>query len=935
MPSRGRVSAGYCGKTDVMPQLMSMIASRWRESIIPDQLLGYHLLSASQLSPTERSTIISTAKAQVTASTSGVTQVQTGLNLETIENSLVGAWQDRELFERDERETRKFEKRRIKHGKSYALGEESGSDETEGEIALARTSEADTDVSSEEGVGDLQMLEQMSDADDAEGFALALQTRLDTRQKFGSARRNYRQAREHVRNIRKNRQGRTYTAEKVVGTRKGPRFRTKEGEKGKPKVNMAEALAAFRQMKSFQPVARSDLCFKCGQKGHIAKFCPKNSAHALESDQAHFVHCLSCTEVSNHHTINSNFVLMVKSEESDSSDESNSDRSQESEVSQMTEQPRTEALGKTAAPTSKTRAKPPTRKGTSSDESSGERLLKKEEEELKAKGKQLERLKRSHEIATKRAAIEKEIALIEAETRKIEKQQELEKVKEMKVREISTRKHKKKKRSERSDRSRERKKRRSRSQERSRHQKRSRTPDEDMKRDARVKRRPATPEVQRQKEEPAVPVLKPRQPDRPPPPRPEIVSESVQQATPDDDATASSSWQQTSWNNQGWSSKDWQDWKTPKNKGWYEWRYKDSTASKVPGQRKAVKDYVNYEEPVPPEEFYKTSDIVRQETDKKKERSRAELKRKRTAELGEVLDERRKLRPKRTREQIVCLPIWPSEMSEAGDKSKKLPFEKAECRSEKEILEEVKIWRDEVERLKSNKEEVTFEELKDPTTDEWINLQPGEAENEVETNRWRSHKEESDDDDTQMEETASVDEGDFDQPTRPEKEQIPKSMKTSEPPTRLKREVKTEDPEKAETSAMVVEEVGIAHAAEEESASAVRMILDTGATHSIISTSDAERLQQAYGIKELKIGSDKKFRSASGGLLETLSVATFELPNLGVTTFYVVNTECPCLLGMTALVGGSVDLASATLVQSSGRRIRLSRGSNGHLYIMF
>ena len=77
-------------------------------------------------------------------------------------------------------------------------------------------------------------------------------------------------------------------------------------------------------------------------------------------------------------------------------------------------------------------------------------------------------------------------------------------------------------------------------------------------------------------------------------------------------------------------------------------------------------------------------------------------------------------------------------------------------------------------RLKSNKEEVTFEELKDPTTDEWINLQPGEAENEVETNRWRSHKEESDDDDTQMEETASVDEGDFDQPTSRKKNRFQK-----------------------------------------------------------------------------------------------------------------------------------------------------------------
>ena len=98
------------GKPKVMEKLLDLLSERWRERTIPDQLLGYHLLHASQLTATERSTILSTSQVQNRDAT-GTTTLKGNLNLDNIETALLTAWQDKELVERDQRESRKSDKR--------------------------------------------------------------------------------------------------------------------------------------------------------------------------------------------------------------------------------------------------------------------------------------------------------------------------------------------------------------------------------------------------------------------------------------------------------------------------------------------------------------------------------------------------------------------------------------------------------------------------------------------------------------------------------------------------------------------------------------------------------------------------------------------------------------------------------------------------------
>ena len=89
-------------------KLTELVASKRRESIVPDNLLGYHLLAGSQLTATERSTILSsTSIGNNSLSTLSTSIPAPAIGLASIENGLLLSWQDRELVERDNRESKK------------------------------------------------------------------------------------------------------------------------------------------------------------------------------------------------------------------------------------------------------------------------------------------------------------------------------------------------------------------------------------------------------------------------------------------------------------------------------------------------------------------------------------------------------------------------------------------------------------------------------------------------------------------------------------------------------------------------------------------------------------------------------------------------------------------------------------------------------------
>ena len=267
------------GKPEIMQKLLTLLGERWRETTIPDQLMGYHLLHASQLTATERSTILSTTQAQ-SRDAAGVTAVRGNLGLENIESALLTAWQDKELVERDQRENRKASKHGRRAGHSYAVRSDSSDPETGDDSALALRG-ADSDTSSDEGINDINMLETLSDPEDAQAFAHALQTKVDAKNKYRAHKRTYTQARDLVRNIRKNRRGKfSYSLAAGKGSGRG-HGKGRVRERAQTAHVVSEALSTFLNRK---PHNKDILCYKCGQKGHIAKECSRtvNSASPEE-----------------------------------------------------------------------------------------------------------------------------------------------------------------------------------------------------------------------------------------------------------------------------------------------------------------------------------------------------------------------------------------------------------------------------------------------------------------------------------------------------------------------------------------------------------------------------------------------------------------------------------------------------------------------------
>jgi hypothetical protein len=116
-----------------------------------------------------------------------------------------------------------------------------------------------------------------------------------------------------------------------------------------------------------------------------------------------------------------------------------------------------------------------------------------------------------------------------------------------------------------------------------------------------------------------------------------------------------------------------------------------------------------------------------------------------------------------------------------------------------------------------------------------------------------------------------------------------------------------------------------------------RVIIDSGATHSIMDVKTAENLQQQGML--LKVTPAKKvFRVANGQRLVTSSRATFRLPMLGETSFYVLEPDeglsAPTLLGLDELSQATLNMSEQILYRGS-EQIRLERANNGHLVVQF
>ena len=90
----------------ILLDLQKLVAERWRENALPSILTGWHLLNGSGLNATERSAIIATASMNKRDDES-----LDAIDLNAMEKALQLAWPDTELVERDEKVERKEDRR--------------------------------------------------------------------------------------------------------------------------------------------------------------------------------------------------------------------------------------------------------------------------------------------------------------------------------------------------------------------------------------------------------------------------------------------------------------------------------------------------------------------------------------------------------------------------------------------------------------------------------------------------------------------------------------------------------------------------------------------------------------------------------------------------------------------------------------------------------
>ena len=260
------------GREELGEKLVGLISMRWRESLFPENLLGYHLLAGSQLSATERATILSSTSSNTLSLNQSSSVTNPTIALATVEKALLMTWQDRELGERDDRENRKFQKDHKKK-KIFSVGESSESESGSERGFAVDQSDSDTDA-------DIRMLESMSDEEEQETFAVAISKKFDAKATYKKSRRTYREAREMVRDIRKSRTGhRNFSGNRAFALLE-KRFGKKFGNGGKARSSGLDKNG-------------NRVCFRCGSGDHEIKDCKKpapGSVKAIEDVEFVFMH---------------------------------------------------------------------------------------------------------------------------------------------------------------------------------------------------------------------------------------------------------------------------------------------------------------------------------------------------------------------------------------------------------------------------------------------------------------------------------------------------------------------------------------------------------------------------------------------------------------------------------------------------------------------
>jgi predicted aspartyl protease len=103
-------------------------------------------------------------------------------------------------------------------------------------------------------------------------------------------------------------------------------------------------------------------------------------------------------------------------------------------------------------------------------------------------------------------------------------------------------------------------------------------------------------------------------------------------------------------------------------------------------------------------------------------------------------------------------------------------------------------------------------------------------------------------------------------------------------------------------------------------------IIDSGASASIMSLQTAEQL--SAHVVNIDPTRQRRFRTAGGEIIQAISVATFELEHLGKSEFHIIdNGNTPTLIGMTSLDDAVLNFQEGTLSRK-GRVIKLSRNGS-------
>ena len=234
-------------------QLTECISHRWRETILPDSLLGYHVLSGSGLSATERATVLTvTATYSQHDLTTPLQEGSTGLSLNTVEKALLSTWQDREIIERDSVSHKPQGRKR--NGKAYAMEGESDFSDSEASNGEANVVE-DSEASEQE---DALLLDNL-EGDEQQAFAVHLTRKYTNKDRFKKAKLSFKESKTFVRNLKKARL---------------PRYNNQAGKVNE--INFAKIKSGkvpFKTSFGKGQASKDRTCFKCGSSEHLIKQC--------------------------------------------------------------------------------------------------------------------------------------------------------------------------------------------------------------------------------------------------------------------------------------------------------------------------------------------------------------------------------------------------------------------------------------------------------------------------------------------------------------------------------------------------------------------------------------------------------------------------------------------------------------------------------------